>query len=213
MNDDKYINSIDLIDNTIDEKRLNEIEKRYKATTQGEWWCNGKSVQVYPEDVKSKTAIANFIGGHHSDYNKQALKNAEFTAHAHQDIPELIAFIRTLLEYKNFDMHVYRDKHKMGAEGEFSAWWVKVLSQFTVECFYDSKAINYVTWDIKDDKFNKYSVIIQKHKDNTYTPDDKIAELEAEIVRLKQENQNLTIVIDEINERAQDEAWDRDTYD
>ncbi|HZJ22669.1 MAG TPA: hypothetical protein VFD54_05120 [Anaerolineales bacterium] len=76
------------------EEQLLEIEKRYKATTSGQWFASiegrdhtsGESVILRGEN-KRETDLY-LIGGTIEDY--------DFIAHARQDIPTLITEIRRL---------------------------------------------------------------------------------------------------------------------
>lgn len=72
----------------IDEKRLNEIEQRHKAATMGTWRTEGPTTGEYDSvwTVEGNPVVHDVIGD----------GNAKFISEAHQDIPDLVAEVRSL---------------------------------------------------------------------------------------------------------------------
>lgn len=94
-----------------EQARLEEIRKRADAATEGEWEQANKSVRVAASQEKhsyGKSAPTGYFGGIcnclgirtglsiSQQVNTQATKNAEFIAHARQDIPYLLDLIESI---------------------------------------------------------------------------------------------------------------------
>ena len=77
------------------DERLKEIADRHAATTAGTWYYNGWGYNVSPGDVRAgdwllfRTAESD-VGAPADD------RNGEFVAHAHQDVPDLLAHVAAI---------------------------------------------------------------------------------------------------------------------
>ena len=91
--------------------RLNEIEARANAATEGPWEWEGKSDEMWPQGENSLMAT----GGAEPEYVLMAWgydaygitaecdADAEFIAHARTDVPALVAALRAVLEVHKED--------------------------------------------------------------------------------------------------------------
>lgn len=70
----------------MNEKRLVEIEVRVQAATAGEWIADGSVIFTTADSGKDHIAYCNYGVG-----RERCNANAEFIAHAREDIPDLIA--------------------------------------------------------------------------------------------------------------------------
>ena len=90
------------------DERLQEIEKRHESSTSGEWVSAAYGMAV----GSGWQIICNFMNGPVTlrDFGP----NSEFIAHAHQDVPDLIAEVKRLrdenaeLSFQN-DLYVFNE--------------------------------------------------------------------------------------------------------
>ena len=102
------------------DERLAEIKARADAATPGPWERNNLAGRPEREVFAGDELIGDFgVGGWEDDEGADRVEiNAEFIAHARQDIPDLLAEVERLREHVATLEHAYKDSRERIREME-----------------------------------------------------------------------------------------------